>query len=138
MTNGRRLPHALGVSASPTKTNVLRQTLDNSADDPPNLHPFYSCPTITADAQNIWTLPAAPEWWHDALWQLGEDVTAETWAPFRQADRRQIAGMNGKGICAGASFALRGNSSPSVVVLSRSSRLLPRSLLQTLSTPSLS
>ena len=128
-----------GICRTPTKTDFLTsQTLDDSADDPTNLHPFYSCPTATADAQNIWTLPAAPEWWHDALWQLGEDVTAETWAPFRQADRRQIAGMNGKGICAGASFALRGNSSPSVVVLSRSSRLLPRSLLQTLSTPSLS
>jgi len=68
-----------GICGTPTKTDFLRQTLDDSADDPANLHPFYSCPTATADAQNIWTLPAAPEWWHDALWQLGD----ETWTHLR-------------------------------------------------------
>ena len=39
-----------GICRTPTKTDFLRQTLDDSADDPTNLHPFYSCPTVTADA----------------------------------------------------------------------------------------
>ena len=75
-----------GICRTPTKTDFLTsQTLDDSADDPTNLHPFYSCPTATADAQNIWTLPAAPEWWHDALWQLGD----ETWTHLRpESDHR--------------------------------------------------
>jgi hypothetical protein len=42
-----------GICRTPTKTDFLRQTLDDGADDPTNLHPFYSCPTATADAQNI-------------------------------------------------------------------------------------
>ena len=82
-----------GICRTPTKTDFLRQTWEGSPGDPTNHHPFYSCPTAIADAQNIWILPAASDWWHDALLQLGEDITAETYADFRQAsdgrDNRQ-------------------------------------------------
>ena len=60
-----------GLCRTPTETDFLRQTMEGMEGDPKNHHPFYSCPTAIADAQNIWILPTAPEWWHAALWQLG-------------------------------------------------------------------
>ena len=37
----------------------------------PPWHPFYTCPHAPFVARNIWVLPGAPEWWHEALWHMG-------------------------------------------------------------------
>ena len=58
-----------GICRVPTVTDFLRQGMEE--DDKAWPHPFFSCPTALGNAHNIWVLPAAPKWWHDALWKLG-------------------------------------------------------------------
>ena len=41
-------------------------------------HPYYSCTTDIAAADNIWVLPDAAPWWHAALWKLGRNVDASS------------------------------------------------------------
>ena len=63
-----------GICRIPTETHFLRQDMQGDLNQNIMHHPFYSSPTAIADARNIWVLPAAPPWWHDALWKLGRNV----------------------------------------------------------------
>jgi hypothetical protein len=92
MRNGRRLPHALGgICRTPTKTDFLRQTLDGSADDPTNHHPFYSCPTAIADRLMLRTFGLNPPRPTGGMTLCGS--WAKTFLPRRTliSDRRQMA-----------------------------------------------
>jgi hypothetical protein len=60
-----------GICRVPTDTDFLREEMEGDLTQPIEPHPFYSCPLTVGQARNVWVLPAAPAWWHDALWKLG-------------------------------------------------------------------
>ena len=115
MTSGRRLPHALGVSvALPRRQTSCDRPWTTVQTIQPISTPSTPAPLLLLMLRTFGLYPPRP---NSGMMLCGS--WAKTLPPRRGllSDRRQIAGMNGKGICAGASFALRGNSSPSVVVL---------------------
>ena len=61
-----------GIVRVPTATDFAREDAEVAAPtQAPPEHPFFTCPHACFAARNIWVLPGAPEWWHQALWQMG-------------------------------------------------------------------
>jgi hypothetical protein len=83
-----------GIVRVPTATDFAREdAVVATPTQAPPWHPFYTCPHARFAARNIWALPGAPEWWHQASWQMGrggewDEQEYEDPADSKQGDLR--------------------------------------------------